>query len=290
MENSISTATTAGGAIVRAQKTVPFDLAMLSGEMGDAYMEELNGLGNMSPDILKIPSGGGLVYEVPTDDPENPDLAKTIDVVVVHHHPVNAYWIGEFSGDNAAPDCASNDGHIGVDSNGEVHCCEGCPRNEFGSDGVGKACKNMHKLYMLREGDPIPLVLSLPPSALRAYREFITRSVIRRGLYSRHCVIRLGLKKETSKVDKATGKGGIVYSSPTFTLVGALPRERWEAIDAMAAQLKAQQADIAAAARTVVPPDELMPVDMPVPFDEAPPPPEFQAAPQAANQPTFYDV
>lgn len=285
MEQAITTTT--GGAIAAPRAAVvTFDLMTLSGAVGDAYTEEMDGLGDMSPDLLKIPSGGSIVYEVPTDDPENPALVKTLDVVIVHHHATNAYWEGEYTGENAQPLCSSSDGHVGVDANGCVHSCEVCPRNQFGVNGEGKECKNMHRMYMLRAGDPIPLQISLPPSALRAFRDYITRSVVRKGLVTRHCVTRLGLKKETSKVGK-DGKGGIVYSSPTFQLVGMLPNEQCAAIDALAEQIKEQQA-VASAERASAAFDanEPMPTSEATPFDA----PAAAKEPQQTEQPTFVEV
>ena len=41
--------------------------------------EELDGLGSIPFDVVKIPSGGGVAFEVPGDDPDNPDDSGTTE-------------------------------------------------------------------------------------------------------------------------------------------------------------------------------------------------------------------
>src|SRR5690606_23660519 len=134
----------------------------------EAMMEELEGL-ELTFDRVKIPSGGGLAFEIPIDDDEV-DTAKEIVGVIVDHHRVNAYWPAAFSGQGQPPACSSMDGKTGVappDSEvawaGREQSCATCPLNQWGSDenGSGKACKNMVRLYILREGEAFPLMLTL---------------------------------------------------------------------------------------------------------------------------------
>jgi len=126
-----------------------FELPVLSDDMGQALAEEMDGL-TLSFPRVKIPSGGGLAFEVPGDDPENPDTEKEIVGVIVDHHPVNAYWADKYAGANNPPDCASMDGKIGVDQDGNRQPCNSCQLNEWGTadDGRGKACKNTHRVYI----------------------------------------------------------------------------------------------------------------------------------------------
>ena len=62
----------------------------INGEIADIMAEELDGLGEIPFDRVKIPSGGGVAFEIPGDDPDSPDLAKEIAGIVIDHHPVNA--------------------------------------------------------------------------------------------------------------------------------------------------------------------------------------------------------
>ena len=67
--------------------------------------EEMDGLGDISFDSIKIPSGGGLAFEVPGDDPENPGIEKEICGVILVRRAANGYWKDTFNGENSMPDC-----------------------------------------------------------------------------------------------------------------------------------------------------------------------------------------
>ena len=193
-----------------------FELPAVSGNMGAAMAEEMEGL-QLSFPRVKIPSGGGLAFEVPGDDPENPDAEKELVGVIVDHHPVNAYWAERYSGANNPPDCASMDGKIGVDQDGNRKPCNSCPMNEWGTaeDGRGKACKNMHRVYILREGEMLPLLLTLPPTSLKNLSDYIALRVVSKGMRSYGVVTKVSLKK-------AQNAGGINYSQAVFALAGKL--------------------------------------------------------------------
>ena len=193
-----------------------FELPAVSGNMGAALAEEMDGLTLTFPRV-KIPSGGGLAFEVPGDDPENPDTEKEIVGVIVDHHPVNAYWADKYAGANNPPDCASIDGKVGVDLDGNRKPCNSCPMNEWGTaeDGRGKACKNMHRVYILREGEMLPLLLTLPPTSLKNLSDYIALRVVSKGMRSYGVVTKVSLKK-------AQNAGGISYSQAVFALAGKL--------------------------------------------------------------------
>ena len=62
---------------------------------------------------IKVPSGGGLAFEVQGEDENDAEPMKQIDTVIVFTHRVSAYWPGTYgSGDDAAkiPACSSMDG------------------------------------------------------------------------------------------------------------------------------------------------------------------------------------
>ena len=49
--------------------------------------EELQGL-NITFDRIKVPSGGGLAFEVPGDNPDEVDLQKEFSAVILYQHPI----------------------------------------------------------------------------------------------------------------------------------------------------------------------------------------------------------
>ena len=178
----------------------------------DELMEEMVGLGGLSLDTVKIPSGGGLFFEVPGDNPDSPDAVKELKGVILYRHAANGYWATKFGdeGGDKAPECYSNDGKTGIfAATGEVRNCETCPLNQFAADGSGKACKNMQNLYILREGDALPIKLVLPPTSIKNLRDYVGKRLLaRRKKLS--CVV-TGIS-----LSKAESKQGIKYAVANF--------------------------------------------------------------------------
>ena len=204
-----------------------FDLQVIGENLAEAVMEEMDGLGTLPFDRVKIPSGGGLAFEMPGEDENSPASVTEITGVILDHYPVNAYWADKFEGGNQPPDCASYDGKQGLErETGVARECATCPYNQFGSDGRGKACKNIHRIFILREANPVPLMLSLPPTSLKYMRDYIAKRVLFKGLRSWQVVTRITLKKEKSAA-------GIAYSHAVFTLAGRLNQEQLSKTEAM---------------------------------------------------------
>lgn len=195
-----------------------FPAPVLSAEV----QQEMNGL-SIDFDRVRIPAGGGLAFEVPDADGE-PESVKEIVGVVVDHHPARTYWRDAFSGQGKPPDCASVNGETGtaaaeaeLEWAGASRACADCPMNAWGSDGKGrgKACKELHRLYLLRQGDAFPLLLTLPPTSLRNLSGYLGKRVLAQGLRSYQVLTKVALKR-------VTNAGGIAYSQAVFALAGRL--------------------------------------------------------------------
>ncbi len=170
--------------------------------------EDMEGL-QMNFPRVKIPSGGALQFEIPSDDPENPDYSKTLEGIILFNHPNNAYWPeGSEYDENSNPLCSSVDGKLGVGIPGGS--CTSCAMNVFGSatEGRGKACKNMRVLYLLRSGEFMPLQVTFPPTSLKPFREFMNQSFILRRRATYGSLVQIGLKKMNNGKDD--------YSVATF--------------------------------------------------------------------------
>lgn len=194
--------------------------------------DDMDGL-QMSFQRIKIPSGGNLVFEIPTDDPENPNYEKTIEGVLIFHHDANAYWPeGSEYDENTAPLCSSLDGKQGIGEPGG-HCAM-CAMNQYGtaSEGRGKACKNMRMLYLLQSGECVPIQISLPPTSLKPFKNFINQAFLLRRRPSYGSVIQIGLRKENT--------GGNDYSVATFRLVENFEGEQLVQIRSYAEGFKEQ--------------------------------------------------
>ena len=86
--------------------------------------EEMAGL-NIQFDRIKVPSGGGLAFEVPGENPDEPDLQKEFSAVILYHHPMLSYYKEKYTGGSEAPDCSSIDGVYGIDKEtGERRLCK----------------------------------------------------------------------------------------------------------------------------------------------------------------------
>lgn len=54
-----------------------FQITPISEEVAQVIHEELDGLGPIPFDTVKVPSGGGIAFEVPSDDPETRTAKRT---------------------------------------------------------------------------------------------------------------------------------------------------------------------------------------------------------------------
>lgn len=195
------------------------------------FTEEMDGL-NFSFDRIKVPTGGGLSFEVPGDDADSPDSVKEIKAVILYHHPVHAYFKEKYTGASNPPDCGSIDGHVGIDTeSGEVKDCKDCPLNKFGSGENGaKACKQKRNLYILRENEALPLVFSIPSTSLGDFGKYIMR-LLSKGKKSNMVVTKFTLKKTQST-------GGISYSQVVCAVERNLEPNELTAVEGISEQVK----------------------------------------------------
>ena len=183
---------------------------------------------------FKIPGGGMTQFEEPGDDPENPEYVRNIEGIIVYNHASNAYWAaGSEYDDSAMPMCSSFDGKSGFGTPGGS--CELCPMNQYGTDmggGKGKACKNMRTLYILRSGEAMPIQLSLPPTSLRPFMDFMNAVFVTRQRPTWTAIVQIGLKRQ----DNGTNQ----YSVATFRKVADLNQEQLLQMRQYASSFRAQ--------------------------------------------------
>ena len=195
--------------------------------------DDFDGL-QLSFQKIKIPSGGQLQFEDPSENPDDPKYDKYITGVIIYNHATNAYWPGgkEYD-DNVPPMCSSMDGKTGCGLPGGS--CAVCEMNQYGTDlsgGKGKACKNMRTLYILRSGEAMPIQLSLPPTSIRPFNEFVNSAFVTRKRPTWASVVKIGLKKMDN--------GSNVYSVATFQKVGDFTGEQLAQIREYATTFRSQ--------------------------------------------------
>lgn len=206
-------------------------LALKDFNLSDVVAEEMDGL-SATFERIKIPSGGTTMFELPGDNPDEPENVKEFSAVILYHHPLFAYYKDKYAGGSNPPDCGSFDGVIGDgDPGGE---CAKCPYNQFGSGENGaKACKNRRRIYLLREGEVFPVILSLPTGSLKDFSRYLMRQ-LSKGNKSNMIVTRFSLKR-------AINNSGIAYSQAQFAFDRKLTAEEYVLISSMSEQVKTLQ-------------------------------------------------
>lgn len=204
--------------------------------VAEVFEVNLEGMAASFPRI-KFPSGGMLAFEVPGDD--GADVAKELVGVIIDQVSNNSYWSKKFDGSTQPPDCFSADGKIGHRSPeavlpwwAETMECATCQFNQYGSgeDKRGKACKNNRKLYMVREGEILPVEILVPPSSLKALQTYMVQLTTK--------VKPIDGVVTKIKLKKAESAGGIEYSEAVFTKVADLNVAERDAIRSYAKTLR----------------------------------------------------
>jgi hypothetical protein len=193
-------------------------------QLGAVLKNNLGGA-NLRPfdlDRVKVPSGGGIAWEVPSL--KGPQVVQTLEGIILHMRDTRSYWATKLGtgGGNNPPDCSSSDLLVGVGKPGGPcqHCAFaqfGSAKNQDGTDGKGQACKQSKLLLFLRQDDVIPLAVIVPPSSLRNAGKYFLR-LAGASLPYQAVVTQLRLKKTRNA-------GGIEYAEIDFALGRELNEE-----------------------------------------------------------------
>ena len=181
-------------------------------------------LSEFDVDRLKVPTGGGNLWTVPTLEGEE-NLKEVAGIVVSWKEP-RAYWKANFddSGGGTPPDCSSADsGQPGIGEPGGD--CAVCPLAAFGTHhkGRGQACKQMRILFVVREQQFLPIAVSCPPTSLENMRKYFLR-LASQGIPYNHVVTNFALAPDKNKE-------GIKYSAIAPSMQRRLSDSEIEAIE-----------------------------------------------------------
>ncbi|MBO6127183.1 MAG: hypothetical protein J6P21_04255 [Clostridia bacterium] len=192
------------------------------------FLNEMAGL-DSEFERIKIPTGGSTIFELPSENPDEPDTVKEFFAVILYHHPLYVFYNTKFNGSNTPPNCMSLDGITGFGTPGGN--CITCCNNKFGSGENGsKACKNKHQIYLLKENEILPLILTLPTSSNKEFSRYIKR-LLSKGKKSDTVVTKFALKK-------AVNKCGISYSQVQFSTERELNNKEISLIKNYSEQIK----------------------------------------------------
>lgn len=186
----------------------------------------------MDLERVKIPSGGMIAWELPSIG--EPEIAKSFTgVIIAQRAGVRTYWskgLDEGSG-STPPDCFCNGNGVGIGSPGGA--CATCPFNVFGSakhgEGRGKACKESTMVFILRDDSILPTLLLLPPTSMKAMKQYCLRLMSKRT-----SPIRV-LTEFT--LEKSSNADNITYAKLVCKPVGALSDDAAARIKAYAEQM-----------------------------------------------------
>lgn len=168
------------------------------------------GLTEKSLEVLKVPTGGALMWSVPGIDGD--EAHKKLTGICLGFTDGRIYWRVPFSErgkTRTPPDCASKDGLWGRGNPGGQ--CLDCPFSQWGSDpkgGRGQACKQIRRLLLLRKDRILPEIINVPPTSVQNAEKYFLRLFNMRIPYW-GLVTDIGLER-TANAD------GIDYARITF--------------------------------------------------------------------------
>lgn len=195
---------------------------MTSDELREMIDVVLNGeplqAGNLPK--VKIPAGGGKAWTVP--DIGEDKVTSELSGVIIHVSQNRQKWDEDYTGERQPPSCYSSDAKKGIgDPGGD---CKTCPFAQFGSSrkGDGQACQLRTTLFILTEGNILPVNVNLPPTSNGAWKNYSIQLLSKMKPYFG---VVTGIKLE------AVQNGGQTYSRAVFTAKGALTPEQKAQID-----------------------------------------------------------
>lgn len=115
--------------------------------------------------------------------PDGTKHAGPMNVVIVDFVSGNFFYEGAYDPNNISPPACfalgTNPSQLVASDNSPLKqsdSCAGCPMNQFGSDGKGKACKNSRLLALLpvdADNETPIMVLKVSPTAIKAFDSYV---------------------------------------------------------------------------------------------------------------------
>jgi len=163
-------------------------------DLVDTLRENVGAEGLALTDLPRIPmpAGGSTTWEIPDALGGKAKATAELDFLLAYWSAARLWWPvnpdepNKISGD--PPECSSADGQVplpggafapdgsraGQNPGGS---CVTCPMSKFGSSekpgsGRGQACSDRRLMFILGEGDILPMLISTPPTSKRALKDF----------------------------------------------------------------------------------------------------------------------
>ena len=154
---------------------------------------------------IKVMSGASL-WLIPSL--EGDETTPKIEGVIVFARDARVYYASKDAG-NVPPDCSSVDAVTGIARPGinAGGACALCPlaKWESAQDGAGQACKQVKQLFFLRGESMFPEVVSLPPTSVKAARQFLVK-LTTQGIPYYGAMVAIELEKAQNAAGKPYGR------------------------------------------------------------------------------------
>ncbi len=174
--------------------------AILADNIGDEALSEFD-----LPRV-KVPSGGGKIWEVPTLT--GTKGTETLEGIVVAFKLTRAYWSPDAE-PGTPPQCRSDNAVVGIgDPGGECKTCPfaqyGTALNDKGEPAAGQACNAREIWFLMRPDSYLPMALALPATSLKAAKSYRVGTLGSAGMRMSSVVTSIRLEQSKS--------GGNTYS------------------------------------------------------------------------------
>ena len=150
-----------------------------------------------APASAKI-STKGKMFTLP-DGTTNPG---PMSCVILDYISFNNWYEGVYDAANPKPPVCWAFNRIVADLSPSAECpkpqaesCDPCPKNQFGSAGRGKACKNIRRLLVApvtATVDSKPMTLEVSPSAIRVFDNFVLQTTKELGSMPIQVIVDIG--------------------------------------------------------------------------------------------------
>lgn len=167
-------------------------------------------------DRIKVPSGGGTTFSIPTINGE--EEVKELECIVLMVKQLRLFYRTSFeeTGEGTPPDCMSVDGLNGFGDPGG-YCLE-CPFQKFDNELGRSECNEKRNMFILPANVILPYVLSVPQMSIKPMKDYIMR-LTQVGQKVSHITTKVTLVKTKNK-------RGIPYSELRFTKMNDLSEDQ----------------------------------------------------------------
>jgi len=160
---------------------------------------------------IKVMSGAAL-WLIPSL--EGDETAPKIEGVIVFSRDARVYYASKDAG-NVPPNCSSTDGITGHGKpGGECNACAlakwDSAQDAAGQPCAGQACKQVKQLFFMRGDSMFPEVVSLPPTSVKAARQFLVK-LTTQGIPYYGALVAIELEKAENAARKPYGRAIIKF-------------------------------------------------------------------------------